>query len=176
MKIGHLNYFPVFSLVIFFKIISKPRFIVAFQPFPSGCDFRGRVLRVDVGTAAGFLTASLPLYRAVLPGPFWAVLLNWPFCFVLFGGDRGDRPCVSDTKSGFKMQYEKFNPHDSVIVLFRLGSRLTRIPAPGICRGLISGYLFSGAVAWFLMWFVEDIYPENCLRNRMECKIHSVGN
>ena len=41
------------------------------------------------------------------------------------------------------------------------GGRLTRILALGICRGLISGYLFSCAVAWFLMWFVKDIYLEN---------------
>jgi hypothetical protein len=40
------------------------------------------------------------------------------------------------------------------------GNRMMRILALGICRGLLSGYLFSGIVAWFLKWFVEDIYLE----------------
>jgi hypothetical protein len=38
------------------------------------------------------------------------------------------------------------------------GDVMMRILALGICRGLLSGYLFSGATAWFLKWFVEDIY------------------
>jgi hypothetical protein len=40
------------------------------------------------------------------------------------------------------------------------GAKISGMIALTVCRGLVSGYLFSGFVAWFLRWFVEDIYLE----------------
>ena len=58
-------------------------------------------------------------------------------------------------------EYRGYTMEQRMRFLSGQGGRMMRILALGICRGLISGYLFSGAVAWFLMWFVEDIYLEN---------------
>jgi hypothetical protein len=57
-------------------------------------------------------------------------------------------------------QYRAYTMEERMRFRAEQGGRMTRIIALGICRGPVSGYLFSGAVAFFLRWFVEDIYLE----------------
>ena len=57
-------------------------------------------------------------------------------------------------------QYKAYTMEERMRFRAGQGNRMMRILALGICRGLVSGYLFSGMVAWFLKWFVEDIYLE----------------
>jgi len=53
-----------------------------------------------------------------------------------------------------------FNKDKQMLFMSEHGAKVSRIIALTACRGLISSYLFSGIVAWFLRWFVEDIYME----------------
>jgi hypothetical protein len=53
-----------------------------------------------------------------------------------------------------------FNKEQQMLFMDEHGKDVSRIIALTICRGLVTGYLFSGIVAWMFRWFVEDIYME----------------
>ncbi|MDR0505449.1 MAG: hypothetical protein LBH32_01340 [Dysgonamonadaceae bacterium] len=53
-----------------------------------------------------------------------------------------------------------YNKEKQMHFMSEHGAKVSRMIALTICRGLVSGYLFSGIVAWFLRWFVENIYME----------------
>jgi hypothetical protein len=57
-------------------------------------------------------------------------------------------------------QYSSYGTHQKLQFLAEHGAKISRMVALTVCRGMFSGYLFSGAVAWFLRWEVEDIYME----------------
>lgn len=38
------------------------------------------------------------------------------------------------------------------------GVKVSKMVALTICRGALSGFLFSGILAWLLRWFVDDVY------------------
>lgn len=40
----------------------------------------------------------------------------------------------------------------------KIGKRVSKMVSLTICRGAVSGLLFSGIVAWLLRWFVPDKY------------------
>ena len=53
-----------------------------------------------------------------------------------------------------------FNKHEEMAFLAIHGKRVSKMVALTICRGAISGLLFSGIVAWLLRWFVPDKYVQ----------------
>lgn len=55
-------------------------------------------------------------------------------------------------------EMEQFNKHEEMAFLVIHGKRVSKMVALTICRGAISGLLFSGIVAWLLRWFVPDKY------------------
>jgi hypothetical protein len=57
-------------------------------------------------------------------------------------------------------QLQSFKKHEQLQFMAEHGRMISRIIALTICRGLITGYLFSGITAWLLRWFVENIYLE----------------
>jgi hypothetical protein len=57
-------------------------------------------------------------------------------------------------------QYSRYNTHQRLQFLAEHGAEISRMVALTVCRGMLSGYLFSSALAWFLRWAVEDIYLE----------------
>jgi hypothetical protein len=57
-------------------------------------------------------------------------------------------------------EYKAYSMEERIRFRAEQGKRLSRILAIGVCRGYIVGALFSGIVAWWLRWCVEDIYHE----------------
>lgn len=57
-------------------------------------------------------------------------------------------------------QYKTYNTDQKLRFLAEHGAKVSRMVALTVCRGLVSGYLFSGIAAWFLRHAVEDIYME----------------
>jgi hypothetical protein len=57
-------------------------------------------------------------------------------------------------------EYRTYGMDERIRFNVEHGKRLSRILALGVCRGLVSGVLFSGIVSWFLHWMVEAIYRE----------------
>jgi len=57
-------------------------------------------------------------------------------------------------------EYRRYSMEERMRFRAVHGCTLTRIIALGICRGMFSGYLFSGVAAWILRWAVEEIYLE----------------
>lgn len=55
-------------------------------------------------------------------------------------------------------EMERFNKHEEMAFLAIHGKRVSKMVALTICRGAVSGLLFSGIVAWLLRWFVPDKY------------------
>ncbi len=53
---------------------------------------------------------------------------------------------------------EQFNKHEEMAFLAIHGKRVSKMVSLTICRGAVSGLLFSGIVAWLLRWFVPDKY------------------
>lgn len=77
------------------------------------------------------------------------------------------RPCLGNqmriAREYLKMgvtyeQMRRFSKEEEMDFLVRNGKHLTKMVALTICRGAISGTLFSGLLSWFLRWFVEDVY------------------
>lgn len=58
-----------------------------------------------------------------------------------------------------------YNKEKQMHFMSEHGVKISRIIALTICRGFVSGYLFSSIVAWFLRWFVENIYMEAAYEN-----------
>lgn len=52
----------------------------------------------------------------------------------------------------------EFTKHEELAYMALHGRRVSKMVALTICRGAISGTLFSGILAWFLRWFVDDAY------------------
>jgi hypothetical protein len=57
-------------------------------------------------------------------------------------------------------KYKRYTKEQRMLFRATHGGAMTRIIALGICRGPVSGALFSGLVAWLVRWCVEDIYLE----------------
>ncbi len=57
-------------------------------------------------------------------------------------------------------QYKSYGTDQKLRFLAEHGAKVSRMVALTVCRGLVSGYLFSRVVAWFLRHAVEDIYME----------------
>jgi hypothetical protein len=57
-------------------------------------------------------------------------------------------------------QMSTYNKEEQMRFLVEHGSKVSRIIALTICRGAVSGYIFSGIVAWLLRWLVDNIYLE----------------
>ena len=55
-------------------------------------------------------------------------------------------------------EMEQFNKHEEMAFLAIHGKRVSKMVSLTICRGAVSGLLFSGIVAWLLRWFVPDKY------------------
>lgn len=55
-------------------------------------------------------------------------------------------------------EMELFSRHEEAEFMARHGRRVSRMIALAICRGAVSGLLFSGIVAWLLRWFADDRY------------------
>ena len=53
-------------------------------------------------------------------------------------------------------EMEQFNKHEEMAFLAIHGKRVSKMVSLTICRGAVSGLLFSGIVAWLLRWFVPD--------------------
>ena len=75
------------------------------------------------------------------------------------------RPCLGSQIRIAKLylvityeEMEQFNKHEEMAFLAIHGKRVSKMVALTICRGAISGLLFSGIVAWLLRWFVPDKY------------------
>ena len=65
---------------------------------------------------------------------------------------------VTYGNNGIKVVEQQFNKHEEMAFLAIHGKRVSKMVALTICRGAISGLLFSGIVAWLLRWFVPDKY------------------
>ncbi|MDE5706913.1 MAG: hypothetical protein K2H69_01890 [Alistipes sp.] len=52
----------------------------------------------------------------------------------------------------------KFSKHEELAYMALHGRRVSKMVALTICRGAISGTLFSGILAWLLRWLVDDRY------------------
>jgi hypothetical protein len=61
-------------------------------------------------------------------------------------------------------EMERFNKHEEMAFLAIHGKCVSKMVALTICRGAISGLLFSGIVAWLLRWFVPDKYLQGANR------------
>jgi hypothetical protein len=57
-------------------------------------------------------------------------------------------------------QYKAYGTDGKLRFIAEHAAKISRMVALTVCRGMISGYLFSGLVAWFLRWAVDDIYME----------------
>jgi len=57
-------------------------------------------------------------------------------------------------------EYTSYNTEQKLRFLAEHGAKISRMVALTVCRGVISGYLFSAVAAWFLRWTVEDVYME----------------
>ena len=58
-------------------------------------------------------------------------------------------------------EMEQFNKHEEMAFLAIHGKRVSKMVSLTICRGAVSGLLFSGIVAWLLRWFVPDKYLQD---------------
>ena len=88
-------------------------------------------------------------------------------------------------------EMEQFNKHEEMAFLAIHGKRVSKMVSLTICRGAVSGLLFSDIIAWLLRWFVPDKYLQGANQrfvtlplwysvadscgHRLECKIHSLG-
>jgi hypothetical protein len=79
------------------------------------------------------------------------------------------RPCLGGQiriarlylKIGVRVeQLKSFDKEEQMRFMSEHGKTVSRIIALTICRGLITGYLFTRIIAWLLRWFVENIYLE----------------
>lgn len=52
----------------------------------------------------------------------------------------------------------RFTKHEELAYMALHGKRVSKMVALTICRGAISGTIFSGILAWLLRWFVDDAY------------------
>jgi hypothetical protein len=57
-------------------------------------------------------------------------------------------------------QYKAFGIDGKLRFMAEHAAKISRMVALTVCRGIVSGYLFSGLVAWFFRWTVDDIYME----------------
>lgn len=55
-------------------------------------------------------------------------------------------------------QMGKFTKHEELEFIAKHGKTITRMVALAICRGRISGALFSGFMAWLMRCFMDDKY------------------
>ena len=77
------------------------------------------------------------------------------------------RPCLGNQmriarhylKTGVTYEQMKgFNKHEEMVFLAMHGTRISKIIALTICRGAITGTLFTPFMAWFIRWFVPDAF------------------
>ena len=68
------------------------------------------------------------------------------------------RPCLGSQIRIAYEEMEQFNKHEEMAFLAIHGKRVSKMVSLTICRGAVSGLLFSGIVAWLLRWFVPDKY------------------
>lgn len=52
----------------------------------------------------------------------------------------------------------QFSKHEELAYMAVHGKRVSKMVALTICRGAVSGTIFSGILAWLLRWFVDDAY------------------
>lgn len=71
-------------------------------------------------------------------------------------------------------EMEQFNKHEEMAFLAIHGKRVSKMVALTICRGAISGLLFSGIVAWLLRWFVPDKYLQGANQRLSLCWVQSL--
>lgn len=55
-------------------------------------------------------------------------------------------------------QMKAFNKHEEMVFLAQHGTRVSKMIALTICRGAITGTLFTPFMAWFIRWFVPDTF------------------
>ncbi len=55
-------------------------------------------------------------------------------------------------------QMQQFTHHEELAYMAMHGVKVSKMVALTICRGALSGFLFSGILAWLLRWFVDDVY------------------
>lgn len=77
------------------------------------------------------------------------------------------RPCLGNQiriarhylKVGFTYEQMKaFDKHEEMAFLAMHGKRISKMIALTICRGAITGTLFTPFMAWFIRWFVPDAF------------------
>ena len=68
------------------------------------------------------------------------------------------RPCLGSQIRIAKLYLQLGIAYEEMAFLAIHGKRVSKMVALTICRGAISGLLFSGIVAWLLRWFVPDKY------------------
>ena len=61
-------------------------------------------------------------------------------------------------------EMERFSKHEEMAFLAVHGRCVSRMVALTVCRGAVSGLLFSGIVAWLLRWFVPDRFLQGANR------------
>jgi hypothetical protein len=57
-------------------------------------------------------------------------------------------------------QYKACGTDGKLRFMAEHAAKISRMVALTVCRGIVSGYLFSGVVAWFFRWAVDDIYMD----------------
>lgn len=77
------------------------------------------------------------------------------------------RPCLGSQIRIAKMylnlgvslsKMKQFTKEEELRFLAEKGKHMSKIVSLTICRGAVSGFLFSGIVAWLLRWFVSSKY------------------
>lgn len=55
-------------------------------------------------------------------------------------------------------EMRNFNKEEQMSFMSEHGAKVSLIVALTICRGILSSFLFSGILSWFLLWMVDDPY------------------
>lgn len=105
---------------------------------------------LDLGVSLPFKEFKIPFRQKKIK---WRVTLRRPCLGNMI------RIAILHLKTGVTFeQIEKFTPDEHMWYLKEHGKKLSRMIALTICRGAISGFLFSRLVAWFLREFVLPDY------------------
>ena len=105
---------------------------------------------LDVGVSLPFLRFKIPFrkkpvsIRVTMKRPCWGSQIRIAMLYLQLGFTYDE--------------IKQFNKHEEMAFLAIHGKRISKMVALTICRGAISGLLFSGIVAWLLRWFVPDKY------------------
>ena len=68
------------------------------------------------------------------------------------------RPCLGSQIRIARLYLQLGITYEEMAFLAIHGKRVSKMVSLTICRGAVSGLLFSGIVAWLLRWFVPDKY------------------